>query len=305
MATALQTLSKAIHEPSVAEKFNARLVDSSISFEREAGFAIQALGASEYLAKQAAKNLPSLLSAITNIAAIGISLNPAKKQAYLVPRKGAVCLDISYMGMLELAMSSGSIRWGQAKLVYSKDTFEVHGLDKQPTHTYSPFATDRGDVVGVYCTVKTSDGDYLTDTMTVEEINGIRARSESFKRGGKGPWATDWGEMARKTVVKRAYKYWPKTDRLSEAINYLDTEGGEGISDAPEHPSALQEWVDKVNACQSLERLRELWQPALIALKQHNNIATLSSFKEAFKQRGEELKAVEANTYEGEANEVG
>lgn len=36
--------------------------------------------------------------------------------------------------------------------------------------------------------------------------------------------------MCRKTVVKRASKYWPKVDRLNSAIEYLNTDGGEGIS---------------------------------------------------------------------------
>jgi recombination protein RecT len=38
------------------------------------------------------------------VAAIGITLNPASKLAYLVPRDGMVCLDISYMGLLHRAV---------------------------------------------------------------------------------------------------------------------------------------------------------------------------------------------------------
>ncbi|MGP0745242.1 recombinase RecT, partial [Escherichia coli] len=87
-----------------------------------------------------------------NVAAIGITLNPASKLAYLVPRDGMVCLDISYMGLLHIAMESGVISWGQAKLVHANDTYESNGLDKAPTHKYNAFG-DRGDIVGVYCTV--------------------------------------------------------------------------------------------------------------------------------------------------------
>ena len=36
--------------------------------------------------------------------------------------------------------------------------------------------------------------------------------------------------MVRKTVIKRASKYWPKVDRLNTAIDLLNTEGDEGIS---------------------------------------------------------------------------
>ncbi len=56
--------------------------------------------------------------------------------------------------------------------------------------------------------------------MSIDEIFDIRGRSEAFKRGN-GPWKTDEGEMIRKTVVMRAYKYWPKCERLGEAIQML------------------------------------------------------------------------------------
>ena len=104
---------------------------------------------------------------------------------------------------------------------------------EQPTHTYSAFG-DRGDIVGAYCTVKTSGGDYLTEEMSIAEIIKIRDRSDGFKSGKNSPWLTDFGEMARKTVVKRAEKYWPKTDRLDHAIHYLNTDAGEGLQQEPE-----------------------------------------------------------------------
>lgn len=212
------------------DAFVSVLADRSINFDREAEFALQALYGNDYAMKIAMSNRQSVINAVVNIAAIGISLNPAKKQAYLVPRDGKICLDISYMGLMDLAIDSGSIRWGQAELVYEADTFGLNGVDQQPTHLRNPFATDRGAVIGAYVVVKTVDGDYLTDTMSREEIDGIMNRSQSVKAGKSSPWKTDWGEMAKKTVVKRAYKYWPKTERLDTAIHHLNTDGGEGLA---------------------------------------------------------------------------
>jgi len=212
------------------DSFASVLTDRSIVFDREAEFALQVLYGNKYAMDIAMNNRGSLIAAVVNIAAIGISLNPAKKQAYLVPRDGKICLDISYMGLMDLAIDSGSIRWGQAELVYEKDLFELVGVDKEPVHKRAPFARDRGEVVGVYVVVKTVDGDYLTDTMSREEIDGIMNRSQSVKSGKSSPWKTDWGEMAKKTVVKRAYKYWPKTERLDTAIHHLNTDGGEGLA---------------------------------------------------------------------------
>jgi recombination protein RecT len=148
-----------------------------------------------------------------------------------VPRDGRICLDISYMGLLDLAIQSGSIMWGQSELVYEQDRFELQGFDKPPSHNRNPFAKERGPIVGVYVVVKTRDGDYLTTCMSIDEVYDIRNRSSSWKSGQKGPWKTDEGEMIKKTVIKRAYKLWPKTDRLDTAVHFLNTEGGEGLAD--------------------------------------------------------------------------
>ena len=209
--------------------FLPALSDDSVVWEKEKQFAIQAMNNNDYLKKIAESNQASLQSAIINLASIGISLNPALKHAYLVPRKGGVCLDLSYMGLLHLAQSSGVILWGQCKIVRANDTYQNQGLSKEPSHLSNTFG-DRGDIIGAYCTVKTIDGDCLTEEMSIAEIFDIRARSEAFKRGN-GPWKTDEGEMIRKTVVKRGYKYWPKCERLGSAIQMLN-DNGEGI--APE-----------------------------------------------------------------------
>jgi recombination protein RecT len=235
MTTALQTIMDDVY--SVRDSFVSVLSDRDINFEREAGFAIQAISRNDYTIKIAAGARQSVIDAVTNIAAIGISLNPAKKQAYLVPRDGKICLDISYMGLMDLAMATNSIKWAQAALVHQEDTFVLNGFDAPPTHNYRPFATDRGPIVGVYVVVKTADGEYLTHTMDIASAHAIRNRSAAWKKDQSGPWKTDEGEMVKKTCVKQAYKYWPKTDRLEKAVHYLNMDGGEGlaaINEAPE-----------------------------------------------------------------------
>ncbi len=210
------------------------LSDQKMSWEKEKQFAIQVLNKPDsknksqlcFAGKTALNNPASLQNAIVNVAACGITLNPASKLAYLVPRDGAICLDISYMGLLHIAQQSGSILWGQCKLVMKNDHYESNGLDKAPTHKYQAFG-DRGPIVGGYCTVKTPEGDYLTEEMSIDEINQIKDTSKAKF----GPWVTFFTEMARKTIVKRASKYWPKVERLDNAINYLNTEGGEGIQE--------------------------------------------------------------------------
>lgn len=288
---AIQTISDYVYGAEAT--FQNVLVDRSINFEREAGFAIQILTSGDYIAKLASGDRQSVVNAVTNIAAIGISLNPAKKQAYLVPRKGKICLDISYMGLIDLAVQAGSVLWAQADLVYASDAFTLNGFDKPPTHSYNPFSKERGDMVGAYVVVKTPSGDYLTDCMSREEIDAIKNRSESVKAGKSSPWDTDYGEMAKKTVVKRAYKYWPKTDRLDAAIHHLNTDGGEGLA-AVAKPVAIdpQPIIDGARQTKTVEALNAYWAEQNGKLA--NDLPAHDALKEACKSHKARLQAAAA-----------
>lgn len=204
--------------------------EQSVTWAKESQFAMQLFQKNDFLTRAAIANPVSAQNAIINVAAIGITLNPASKLAYLVPRDGMVCLDISYMGLLHLAQATGAIKWGQCKLVHQADTYESNGLDSAPTHKYNAFG-DRGPVVGGYCTVKTPDGDYLTEEMSLEEIKATEATSKAKN----GPWKNFWAEMARKTIVKRASKYWPRAERLDNAIQVLNEDEGMHQEPVMEH----------------------------------------------------------------------
>jgi recombination protein RecT len=202
--------------------------DKTVKYEKESMFAFQALTKSEYIYGVAMQNPNSVINAVINIASVGLSLNPATSYAFLVPRDKAICLDISYQGLIKIATDSGSIMWAKADLVYSNDKFDYHGPAKIPSHTADPFSKDRGEFAGVYCIAKTRDGDYLIETMSAEEINNIKNESSSIKSAKttwakeQSPWNRYFGEMAKKTCIKRASKTWPKTDRSERIQTAID-----------------------------------------------------------------------------------
>lgn len=300
MSNQLALLSQAVY--ALRENFQTVAVDRGVNFDKEAGFALQILGSSDFLMNAAMGNRQSVENAITNIAAIGISLNPAKKQAYLVPRKGVICLDISYIGLIDLAVASGSILWAQANVVRQHDNFIINGFDKPPTHSHDPFAgaAARGDIKGAYVVVKTADGEYLTHTMDIESIYAVRDRSESWKKGKGGPWATDEGEMIKKTVVKQAQKYWPKTEksgRIEEAIQHLNTDGGEGfeaIGTGKKFPAdALATWIANANEAKTEVDLSTIWTAGLKEIKPSKDMAAYNAFKNAVIGRGNAIRPID------------
>ena len=222
-------LEKAVY--SVEADFETMKADPKMSFVREAEWALQAICRDDKIREAAEKNLRSVSDAFLNAAAIGVTLNPARKLAYLYPRAGAIIYDLSYLGIVEIAVQDGVIRWAQAKEVFAADTFEEQGIDRAPLHKCNSFAKDRGELLGVYCVAKLPDGDFLTTTMTIAQLDDVRNTSRAKNQA---TWTT-WGDQMRlKSVVKRASKLWKtncggSSERLDQAIHYLNTDGGEGL----------------------------------------------------------------------------
>lgn len=170
----------------------------------------------------------SVVYAVSNLANIGLTLNPALKLAYLVPRyeNGSinVALEPSYQGLVKLITDSGSAKNVYCHLVYEGDIFEEN-LGTSVEIIHKPQRKTQ-NVILVYAVAVLHDGSKQVEVMTIEEINKIMQLSESYKayinkKIFKCVWVDNFGEMARKTVIRRLVKYLPKTDmfsKLAEAI---------------------------------------------------------------------------------------
>lgn len=224
--------------PVSSSDFMAVSTCKEITYAQEAGFALQILRGNSYLDGVARKNPDSLRSALINIAAIGTTLNPAEKKAYLVPRGGAVCLDISYRGLSDIAVNSGACEWIDAKLVYANDEYQSGGMGELPVHKpANPFTGNRGQLIGVYAAAKRHDGTYAVKEMDMQQINAIKNRSESGKKGS-GPWKTDFEEMCLKTPMKNIVKRLQGSNARIDAAIHMLNQQGEGIDFASEQRQA-------------------------------------------------------------------
>lgn len=255
---------------------------SLVDFQQECLFARQQLLKNEFTLKTAANNPNSLQGAILNVAAIGISLNPASQHAYLVPRDGAICLDISYRGLSKIATDAGAIKWAKVELVYEHDKFSWRGPAEAPMHEADPFS-DRGDVKGGYCIAKLPDGEILTEVMPVDEINKIRDTSKAYQ-SKKGPWINWYEEMAKKTILKRAYKSWPQTPnrrRVDLAVEALHQ--SEGTAFTIEQHAEFMELLRKGDALK--------FYMMRLSLPDHVWIALYNSFDKGHKVEGKKQAA--------------
>ncbi|GAA4434735.1 hypothetical protein GCM10023188_26040 [Pontibacter saemangeumensis] len=196
-------------------KFEA--VKSNLDFGKEAGFAMQILQKNAFLAKT---NPDSIKNAIVNCALTGLTLNPVLKLAYLVPRKGECILDPSYMGLIKVLTDAGSVKNIYAEVVYEQDYFFIQQGTSPKIEHKPEVMGDRGKKVGVYAVAFLHNGGYQFEFMRAEQIGSIKQRSEMGKKN-EGSWKTDEDEMWKKTVVKRLYKYLPKTDVSEAVVNAL------------------------------------------------------------------------------------
>jgi recombination protein RecT len=216
------------------EKFT-QVCDNLVNYDKESIFAMQALMKTDYAMQVANKNPQSVRLAMINVASTGLTLNPAHAYAYLVPRDGAIVLDISYKGLIKIATDAGAIMWARADLVYEQDSFTYHGPAKLPDHVADPFKKDRGELIGAYCIAKTRDGDVLVEVMARDEIEKIRGKSDLYAKRKSGPWVEWFAQMVKKAVIKRASKTWPYTGRsgrLFDAIELANaSEGGYTLDD--------------------------------------------------------------------------
>lgn len=224
-----------------------KLAPASLAYGDEEIFAIQMLTKNNFSLETANKNPRSVQFAMINVASTGLTLNPAHGYAYLVPRDGAILLDISYKGLIKIATDAGSIKWVRAECVHEYDDFQYFGPAAAPTISTNPFK-DRGPIIGAYCIAKTVDGDILTEVMDLDALHKVRDASTAFTKGAagrKGPWEAYFSEMCRKAVIKRARKTWPYTDqneRLNKAIEISnEAEGGYTFTPpTPEEEAAIR-----------------------------------------------------------------
>ena len=111
----IELLKQNIFTGGLEKQFKAGLTDNvNLSFAKESGFAMQILKANEYLAKL---DPISIRDSIVQVALTGITLNPALKYAYLIPRAGKCTLDISYMGMIKILTDAGFVKNIDAAIV--------------------------------------------------------------------------------------------------------------------------------------------------------------------------------------------
>jgi recombination protein RecT len=166
-------------------------------------------------------SVESIVKAVLDAARLGLDLDGV--QAALIPFAGdAVCLPM-VRGLLALAYREKTVEAIESRIAYEDERFDVrYGTEAAVVHA-PRFVSGPRKIVAAYA-VAHIRGRALFEVMSLEEVCAIRDRSSNVqwakKHGKTTPWDDSFGEMARKTVVKRLCKSLPTGDRLRAAITH-------------------------------------------------------------------------------------
>jgi recombination protein RecT len=124
-------------------------------------------------------------------------------------------------GILKKVRQSGEVSYVSAQIVYANDKFKwTLGFDESVEHEPAALDQDPGEPLAAYAVAVLKDGSRLLEVMRKSEIEKVRNVSRSK---GAGPWVQWWGEMARKTVMRRLSKRLPMSSDLDDAFQRDET----------------------------------------------------------------------------------
>lgn len=179
----------------------------------------------------------SFLGAIMQCAQLGLEPGGALGHAYLLPFENRrkqiteVQFIVGYRGMIDLARRSGQIVSLSARAVHAGDRFTYsYGLEETVTHV--PSENGGGELTYVYAVAKLRDGGVQFEVMSRAEVEKVRNESNGYKSAIKydrkdNPWIGFFEEMAKKTVIRRLFKYLPVSIEMQTAVG-LDEQAESG-----------------------------------------------------------------------------
>lgn len=127
-------------------------------------------------------------------------------ECYAIPYGNTCQFQTDYKGEIKLAKkySSNPIKDIYAKVVRSGDEFEEVIIDGRQSINFKPLPFNDGDIIGAFAVVYFEDGSMLYDTMSKAEIE--HTRHSYSKAANSKAWTNSFGEMCKKTVLRRLCK---------------------------------------------------------------------------------------------------
>lgn len=236
-----QTNAVALADPSAVQQALRRddrragivaLLGDSVSIERFEQVVLQAVVRNPDLQRA---SLTSLLDSVRIAATLRLEPTGILGEGYLIRYGSDAQFEAGYRGLMKLARRSGQVSALDSQVVYAADQFGI-SLGTEPRIDHIPALVNRGAYLGAYAWARLNTGELVVDWMTQADIEAVRKTSRNGT-GASSPWVNHWGEMARKTVIKRLMKRLPLGLDAERAIQH-EAELDATTAPAPARPSA-------------------------------------------------------------------
>jgi phage RecT family recombinase len=170
----------------------------------------------------------SVVDCVLQAAELGLYLDG--RLAHAVKYGKELQLMVDYKGFIAIVKMKKILKDVYARLVHANDKFsyEINGDQEQLRHSFD-VRKDRGAMQAVYAALVFHDGRVRYDFMGGEDLRACRNAARTQK-----VWDTWPGEMAKKSVIRRALKTYCDDPALGRAYD-LDADAFE----APEHPREI------------------------------------------------------------------
>lgn len=171
----------------------------------------------------------SFMLALYEGARLGLEIGQQLQQYFLIPRARQVVPMLGYRGMIVLGLRHPDVQTITSTAVFKGDTFE-HGENMEGQYfNYKPCGNKKAEELErVFAVCRLKSGGVLFDVMERSEIEAARACSQ-MPNGGA--WKNSYAEMARKTVVRRLFKYMPMVPEAQEAVARDEERWGEILAE--------------------------------------------------------------------------
>jgi recombination protein RecT len=169
----------------------------------------------------------SIYTAVSNVAMTGLTLDPVKQLAHLVPRGNICTLVVDYKGIIELLYQDSGVMLSLGA-VYdcdrNTDDFK-EGVGGFCNAKRAMPRTEGAKIIYCYSVAQFPDGRTHCHIMDINEINKRKKVAQTDQ-----VWNAWEESMAMKTVARSHYKFLPKSERLDKAMSAIDQEVGATIA---------------------------------------------------------------------------
>lgn len=233
----------------VVKKFSDQLSDKLISVEKalpkdfnQERFVQNCLAVMNETPQLAKINPAQTIQGLLKGAYLGLDF--LNRECYLIPYGTSVQFQTDYKGEIKFTKkySIRKIKDIYAKVVRDGDEFVEEIVDGKPSIDFKPKPFNNGEIIGAFAVVLYIDGGMAYETMSKDDINGVR--NNYSKASQSKAWKNSYDEMCKKTVLRRLCKHIETDFESVEAHGAWDEGSGMDFNTVTAPISDKEEVID-------------------------------------------------------------